>query len=62
MLVDYSTNLFRCLAAYPELHRRSTPFYQFIDEVMRRVFAASRPAFEAGDEVRVGEIGNIRLP
>ncbi len=62
MFIDHFQNLFRCLAAYPELHARSTPFYQFVNEVVRAAFLAARPAFEAGDKVLVGEIGKIRLP
>jgi FkbM family methyltransferase len=62
VLVDHFHNLFRCLAAYPELHPRGTPFYQFADDLVRAAFLAAKPAFEAGEEVQVGEIGKIRLP
>lgn len=62
MLVDHFQTLFRCLAAYPELHPRGTQFYQFFNDLARAGFLAARPTFEAGDEVQVGEIGKIRLP
>lgn len=62
MFVAHFQNLFRCLAAYPELHPRGTPFYQLIDDLAGAAFLAAKPAFEAGEEVQVGEIGKIRLP
>jgi FkbM family methyltransferase len=62
VFVDPFQNLFRCLAAYPELHPRGTPFYQLVDDMARAFFLAAKPAFEAGEEVQIGEIGKIRLP
>lgn len=62
MLVDHFQNLFQFLAAYPQLHSRESTFYKFVDGMARSGFLAAKPAFEAGEEVQVGEIGKIRLP
>lgn len=62
MLLDHLDTLLEFLAAYPQHHARETPFYRFVDGLAKQAFHEAQPAFEAGQKVRVAELGLIDLP
>ena len=62
MFINKNPGFFEFLAAYPELHAKKTPFYEFFSRSVRSTLMDARPAFEAGEEVFMSEFGNIILP
>lgn len=62
MLIERFGNLFEFLADHPKDHARDTSFYQFIEGLTTPAFHEAQPAFEAGQEVPLSELGPIQLP
>ena len=62
MLIERFSNLFEFLADHPRSHARGTSFYQFAEGLTTPAFHEAQPAFEAGQQVPLAELGLINLP
>ena len=62
MLLEHFSNLFEFLADHPQNHARDTSFYQFAEGLTTPAFHEAQPAFEAGQQVPLAELGLISLP
>ncbi len=62
MLIRELDQLFTCIADYPSLHARITPFWKTIDSATRYGFAELEDTFRASGRIELPEIGVITLP
>jgi FkbM family methyltransferase len=62
MLLNSLDAIFAYIQDHHSSHARSTNWYRFTDSVVKVAFAESKPAFEAGKPVPLGELGSINLP
>ncbi|MDY7577029.1 FkbM family methyltransferase [Herbaspirillum sp. RTI4] len=62
MSLNSFDTLLEFLAAYPDQHARGTPFYRFVDSLVKEAFHEAQPAFAAGQPVPMAEFGMLTLP
>jgi FkbM family methyltransferase len=62
MLLERFDTLFEFLADHPQHHARGSSFYKFVEGLTMHAFHEAHPAFEAGQQVPMAELGLITLP
>jgi FkbM family methyltransferase len=62
MLLERFDTLFDFLADHPQHHARGSSFYKFVEGLTTHAFHEAQPAFEAGQQVPMAELGLITLP
>jgi FkbM family methyltransferase len=62
MLLDRFDSLLTFLASVPTQHARETPFYRFMDGIVKEAFHEAQPSFEAGKPIPMAEFGPLVLP
>jgi FkbM family methyltransferase len=62
MLLERFDTLFEFLADHPQHHARGYFFYKFVEGLTTHAFHEAQPAFAAGLQVPMAELGLITLP
>ncbi|WP_155803405.1 FkbM family methyltransferase [Bordetella sp. FB-8] len=62
MLLDRLGSLLEFLAANSSQHARGTPFYRFVDAIVKEAFHEAKPTFEASQAILMAEFGALTLP